>query len=197
MDSEHFDIQATTESTATVKQMEGQMLQTLLKERFQLEVHRDAVDRPVYVLRIERSGVKVRLSKEGSCTPYLINSPPPLPAQNATQPVYCGYPRLTGDGLNWKLDGVGISTEKLATTLSRSGLDRPVIDRTELVGGFDLHLKWTADAPEDAAKASATADVTGLSVFSAVKEQLGLKLESARLPVEILVIDHVEKPSEN
>jgi uncharacterized protein (TIGR03435 family) len=89
------------------------------------------MERPVYELTVEKGGVKMQLSKEASCTPHSIDSPPPLPAPNAPHPVYCDFPRLTGDGLNWTLDGVGVSIEKLATTLSRSGLDRPVIDRTD------------------------------------------------------------------
>jgi uncharacterized protein (TIGR03435 family) len=197
MESNHFDVQATTETTATVKQLEGPMLQALLEERFQLKVHRAVVERPVYLLTVEKGGLKMQLSKEGSCTPYSMESPPPLPAPNAPRSTYCGFPRLTGDGLNWTLDGPGVSIGKLASTLSRSGLDRPVVDKTGLVGGFDLHLRWTADVPEDAAKSGAIADSPGLSIFTALKEQLGLKLESSKAPVEILVIDHVEQPSEN
>jgi Protein of unknown function (DUF3738) len=86
MDSNHFDIQATTESAPTVKQLEEPMLQALLEERFQLKVHREAMERPVYELTIEKGGVKMQLSKEGSCTPYSMDSPPPLPAPNAPRP---------------------------------------------------------------------------------------------------------------
>jgi uncharacterized protein (TIGR03435 family) len=197
MDSNHFDIQATTESAPTVKELEGPMLQALLEERFQLKVHREMVERPVYELTVEKGGVKMQLSKEGSCTLYDVDSPPPLPAPNTPRIVYCDFPRISGDGLNWKLDGAGVTIGKLAATLSRSGLDRPVIDKTRLAGGFDLHLKWTADTPENATRSGAIADPTGLSIFTALREQLGLKLESAKGPVEILVIDHVEQPSEN
>lgn len=196
MVSSHFDVQATTENAPTVKQMEGPMLQALLEERFQLKIHRDAEERPVYELIVEKGGVKMQLSKEGSCTPYSMDSQPPLPVPNGPRPVYCDFPRLAGDGINWTLDGPGVSTEKLAATLSRSGLDRPVIDKTGLAGGFDLHLKWTADVPETV-RSGTTADPTGVSIFTAVREQLGLKLESAKAPVEILVIDRVEQPSEN
>jgi uncharacterized protein (TIGR03435 family) len=197
MDSNHFDIQATTESNATVKQMEGPMLQALLEERCHLKVHRETMERPVYELTVERGGVKMQLSKEGSCTPYSMSSPPPLPAPNEPRPVYCDFPRLAGDGLNWTLDGAGVSVAKLASSLSRSGLDRPVIDRTGLTGGFDLHLKWAAEVPASAPGPGTIDEPTGPSIFTALKEQLGLKLESAKGPVEILVIDHAEKPSEN
>jgi uncharacterized protein (TIGR03435 family) len=159
-------------------------------------IDREAVERPVYDLTVEKGGVKTQLSKEGSCNHYSIDSPPPLLALNAPRPVYCDFPRLTGDGLNWTLDWPPVSIEKLASTLSRSGLDRPVIDRTGLAGGFDLHLNVDCDVPESAARSCTIADPTGLSIFTAVREQLGLKLESAKAPVEILVIDHVEQPSE-
>jgi uncharacterized protein (TIGR03435 family) len=197
MDSTHFDIQATTATDATVKQVEGPMLRTLLEDRFHLKIHRELMDRPVYDLTVEKGSVKMPLSKEGSCTPYSMDSPPPIPAPNAPHPTYCNFPRLSGDGVNWTLDGAGVTVAKLATTLSRSGLDRPVIDKTGLPGGFDLHLTWAADVPEGAPGPGAAIDPAGPSIFTALKEQLGLKLESAKEPIEILVIDHVEQPSEN
>jgi uncharacterized protein (TIGR03435 family) len=197
MDSNHYDIQATTESNPTVKQVEGPMLQGLLEDRFRLKVHRETMERPVYELTVEKGGVKMQPSKEGSCTAYSMDSPPPLPAQNAPRPIYCDFPHLSGDGTNWTLDGTGVSVRKLATILSRSGLDRPVIDRTGLTGGFDLRLKWAADTPANTLGSVAVDNPTGPSIFTALKEQIGLKLESAKGPVEILVIDHVEKPSEN
>jgi uncharacterized protein (TIGR03435 family) len=197
MESDHFDIQATSASDATVKQVEGPMLRALLEDRFHLKVHREMMERPVYDLIQEKGGVKMPLSKEGSCTPYAMDSPPPIPAQDAPRPTYCGFPRLAGDGLNWTLEGKGVTVGKLAATLSRSGLDRPIVDRTRLTGGFDLNLKWTADVSEGSPGSGATIDPTGPSIFTALREQLGLKLESAKEPVEILVIDHVEQPSEN
>lgn len=197
MDSSHYDIQATTDSSRTAKQVEGPMLQSLLEDRFHLEVHRETMERPVYELTVEKGGVKMQLSKEGSCTLYSMDSPPPVPASNAPRPIYCDFPHLSGDGLNWTLDGTGVTVRRLATTLSRSGLDRPVNDRTGLTGGFDLRLQWTADTPERAPGSVALDNPTGPSIFTALKEQLGLKLESAKGPVEILVIDHVQKPSEN
>jgi uncharacterized protein (TIGR03435 family) len=197
MESDHFDIQATTASDATVKQVEGPMLQALLEDRFHLKVHHETMERPVYDLAVDKGGLKVLPSKAGSCTPYAVDSPPPLPAQGAPRPTYCDFPKLSGDGLNWTLDGAGVSAAKLASTLSRSGLDRLVIDKTGLTAGFDLHLKWNADAPEGVPGPGAAVDPAGASIFTALKEQLGLKLESAKEPVEILVIDHVEQPSEN
>jgi len=72
-----------------------------------------------------------------------------------------------------------------------------VIDRTGLTGTFDVHLKWAADPSTGAGGPGTADDPTGPSIFTALQEQLGLKLESAKGPVEVLVIDHVEKPSAN
>jgi uncharacterized protein (TIGR03435 family) len=95
------------------------------------------------------------------------------------------------------LEGTGVGISQLATLLSRqytpSGLRRPIIDRTGLTGTFDFHLEWTPDQ----VTGPQSDDATGPSIFTAIQEQLGLKLESARGPVEVFDIDHVERPSEN
>ncbi len=197
MDSDHFDIQATTDSNETVKQVEGIMLQALLEDRFHLEVHRETVERPVYDLTVEKEGAKMQPSKEGSCTAYFMDSPAPIPMPGAPHPTFCDFPRLANDGLNWILDGKGVTIGKLAASLARSGLDRPAVDRTGLTGGFDLHLKWAAEVPASAPAPGASDELPGPSIFTALKEQLGLKLESAKAPVRILVIDHAEQPSPN
>ena len=90
----------------------------------------------------------------------------------------------------------------LATTLSRSYvslLGRNVIDATGLTGAYEVHLKWAMDSLSPPAGPNATppSDATGPSIFTALQEQLGLKLESTKGPVEVLVIDHVERPSAN
>ena len=131
MDSDHYNIQAKSEGNASVKQVEGPMLQALLEERFNLKVHRETAERPVYELTVEKGGVKMQLSKKGSCTPYSVDSPPPLPVPGAPQPVFCDFPGLGADGLNRTLDGAGVSMAKLAASLSRFGLDRTAIDRPD------------------------------------------------------------------
>ena len=90
---------------------------------------------------------------------------------------------------------------ELAKTLSRtyvSMLGRNVIDGTGLTGAFDLHLTWAMDSAGARSGAIDNAlDLAGPSIFTALQEQLGLKLESTKGPVEVLVIDHIEKPSGN
>ena len=104
-----------------------------------------------------------------------------------------------------QLSGEGVQLQMLTQVLSNQ-LGRPVIDRTGLKGNFDFKLEWTPDPGQSAgpfgggppgADAPPPPDPNGPSIFTALQEQLGLRLESQKGPVEILVIDRVEKPSEN
>jgi uncharacterized protein (TIGR03435 family) len=103
-----------------------------------------------------------------------------------------------------QFSGQGVQLEMLTRSLS-SQLGRPVIDRTGLKGNFDFKLEWTPDPGQSfafgggppGADAPPPPDPNGPSIFTAVQEQLGLRLESQKGPVEMLVIDKVEKPSEN
>jgi uncharacterized protein (TIGR03435 family) len=190
--SQNYDIQAKAEGNTSVNQMEGPMLRALLADRFKLVFHRETKQLPVYELTLAKGGVKLQPTKEGSCTPYQTDAPPPPASATGAIQTFCGYPHLTSSGSNRALDGAGVSMEVLGTNLSRLELRRTVIDKTGLTGTFDVHLKWTIDpgaAPSD--------NLTGLSIYTALQEQMGLKLTSAQGPVEVLVIDHIEKPSDN
>jgi uncharacterized protein (TIGR03435 family) len=200
--SEHYDIQATTAGNTSVQQMEGPMLQVLLEERCKLTLHREIRQLPVYQLAVGKGGAKLRHSTEGSCTPYSVDSaPPPAAAPGQPNQSFCGL-HLSVDGLKRALDGKGVSMAVFATNLSRtytSDLARNVIDMTGLSGTFDVHLKWVIDPLTRAAGPGAAppADLVGVSLFEALQDQLGLRLQSAKGPVEVLVIDHIERPSAN
>ncbi len=194
IESERYDIQAKAEGNASVQQMEGPMLQALLAERFQLKFHREMKQMSVYELSVAGRG-NLKVSEEGSCIPYDVNAPPPLaPKPGEPRPNFCGYPRSGGQSPNRTLDGGGISIPALAKALERGELHRPVIDRTGLQGAFDLHLRWASDSAGGQPDPDAADSV---SIFAAVKEQLGLKLESSRGAVEVIVIDRMERPSPN
>jgi uncharacterized protein (TIGR03435 family) len=199
--SEHYDIQAKADGNSSVQQMEGPMLQVLLEERFKLTLHREKRQLPVYELAVVKGGAKLQHSKPGSCTPYSLDAPPPPSTPSEPRPAFCGLHGAV-DGLNRTLDGKGVTMEMLAANLSRaynSLLGRNVVNATGLSGTFDVHLTWAID-PLTAAAAPDTApppDPTGPTILTALQEQLGLKLESAKGPVEVLVIDHIEKPSAN
>jgi uncharacterized protein (TIGR03435 family) len=148
-----------------------QRLQTLLADRFQLRLRRETKELPVYALVAGKNGPKLREADE----------------QGA---MSLGRGRITARKA---------SMERLAENLGNQ-LGRTVVDRTGLEGNFAFELEWTPDPgqPLDLLDPSpAPADPSGPSIFTALQEQLGLKLEPQKDPVEILIIDHVEKPSEN
>lgn len=197
-ESNRYDIVAKASISTTVQEMEGPMLQALLEDRFKMKLHRETRLLPLYELTVAKGGPKLHPLEKGSCTPYVKGSQPAVaPAPGEIQPLYCGVHR-TGAGLSPTLDGKGVSMAELAANLSRSYntvLGRDIIDKTGIPGTFDIHLTWTNDPGSmDAASTSTAADA---SIFTALQEQLGLKLRSAKGPVEVLVIDHIETPSPN
>ena len=180
IDSEHYDIEAKADANAPPKQIAEPMLQALLEDRFKLKVHRETKELPIYVLTVAKNGLKIQPAKEGSC----ITREPGKPAEPGhRQSDFCGY-RMVGGG---RLDATHTSMADLATIFS-AVLGRTVVDKTALTEAFDVQLRF---APEDAL------DANNPSIFTAVQEQLGLRLESGKGPVEVLVIDQVERPSEN
>jgi uncharacterized protein (TIGR03435 family) len=181
IDSEKYDIVAKGEGNPTQDQMVA-MLQGLLADRFQLRYHRAAKELPVYALVAAKGGIKLRESKEGSCVVPGPGDAAVAPGQRV--PNFCGTYFW---GRN-RVDGTRITMSQLIVALD-SQLDRPLIDKTGLSGVWDVHLVWNSD---DSAN-----DDTGPSIYTALQEQLGLKLEATKGAVQILVIDHIERPSEN
>jgi len=178
--------------------MMGPMMQALLEDRFQLKFHRQAGEGPVYVLSVARGGPKLHSFTEGSCTPY--SSPPP-PLQTGQE--YCGS--MIGGGSPASMKDEGVTLDDFSKQLL-AVLDRPVINKTGITGRFDIHVEFSREGTKMAAMArmqpvdggSSDSDSTGPpSIFTALQEQLGLRLEPAKGPVEVFVIDHVEKPSKN
>ena len=173
--TEKWDIEAKSDARDTYDVAQTrQMLRNLLAERFSLQVHRENVQRPAYVLTIAKGGPK--------------------------------FQEADGEGSsNVRISGRSISLERgeLArmTQLLASALGRPVVDRTGLNGHYNLALKWD-DAPVSSggvpgldAPASAASDHG--SIFTAIQEQLGLRLEPQRLAVELIVVDRMEKPPQH
>jgi len=183
--SEHYDVDARADLTATAQDINGAMLQSLLEDRFKLVIHRETKELPVYLLTAAKNGLKLN---EGQC---LTLEPNTRPQPGQRQSAFCGY---MGMGDN-NLRATSIRMEHLVDALSNI-LRRTVIDKTGFVGNFDVTLRWS---PADSVTRTATtppAD-SGPSIFTAIEEQLGLKLESAKGPVEVLVIDSVQRPTEN
>ena len=187
VEKERFDVTATYNPER--QRQVRQMLQTLLDERFSLRVHRETREMPVYEL--------VKTRPDGELGPGLRPSTVDCaPTADKRSPCRLDFrPGLVrGAGMGW---GNG---EPLA--LNIGVWDRPIIDKTGLSGAFDIDLQWTpdpaqardADAAARAAAAVAATPGDRVSIFTALQEQLGLRLQPARARLEVLIIDRLERP---
>ena len=165
------------------------MVRALLADRFKLVVRSETREMPVYALVTARANGKLGEALHRSA----IDCSGPAAGTQST----CGIRMGLG-----KLSLGGASMTQVANTLSGL-LERPVMDRTNLTGTFDATLTWTPDqaTPGMALKAGyappGLVDPNGASIFTAVQEQLGLKLDAQKGPVDVLVIDRVEPPAED
>lgn len=168
----YYNIVAKAEGDGTPTKGEfRQMLQRLLAERFNLKFHREMKELPVYALVVGKNGPKFK--------------------ESAPDAVFISHHGVNGHNQNMTL--VKATMESLADDLSMDfGIDRPILDKTGLTGTYDIKLEATPEF-----RINRGADPGDISVFTAVQEQLGLKLEPTKGPVEVVVIDHVERPSEN
>jgi uncharacterized protein (TIGR03435 family) len=181
------------------------MLRALLEDRFGLAVHKETRERPVYALVLARSdgrlGPELRRSTT-DCSPEAIRSRQGAPAPGPWQANTCGTSVGPGLILAGSRTMAQLATAMSSLTNTGSSLNRIVVDRTGLEGTFDLTLRFTPENVPDFGPAGPPArlpaiDPNGPSIFTAVQEQLGLKLDSQRGPVEVLVIDRVQRPTED
>jgi uncharacterized protein (TIGR03435 family) len=182
-DSDRFDIEAKAAGNPPRAQVLS-MLQSLLSDRFKLLLHRETRELPVYELVLAKSGLKF---KERAC----VGQPGP---ENP-----CGG--FTVSPVRGELMGRVVPTREFAEALATL-LNRTVLDKTALTGNYDFDLHWTPDGSTITVHGPGDPDAplpdpNGPSIFTAVREQLGLELKSAKGPVEMLVIDHAEKPDAN
>jgi uncharacterized protein (TIGR03435 family) len=189
---DRYSITAKAGGIASQDMMNGPMLQALLADRFKLKIHREIKQVPVYELTVASGGLKAPRFQPGNCTPVDFTRPPET-LDLSPGPNPC-IDRETRRGADVIVQDDGMSIDAFSKfVLFR--LDRPVINKTRLTGLFDFHLEYAPD--EDDTDASAASDPAGPSIFTAVQQQLGLKLTPAKGPGELLVIDHVERPSGN
>jgi len=175
--TDEYDVVAVAQSDTQLVDHGDEMMQALLAERFQLKFHREQRERSVYALVVAKGGPKLKAAdaneKQGSGCERL---------------GYCSFQRD--------------SLPHFARWMGFAVLDRPVVDKTGLAGEFDFTLRWTPDetqfagmgvhVPPPVDNPSAPPEL-----FTAIQEQLGLRLEAQKIPSEVLVIDRVERPSEN
>jgi uncharacterized protein (TIGR03435 family) len=187
IDSAHFDIRAKMDAETVARldklsslerrAQDQAIFQQLLADRFHLKVHWETRLLPVYALVPVKSGIKLTPAdpKQGSGT------------------------SSNGDGSGIKFKVTGQTLAEFAQSLTsdaQQDLGRSVVDKTGIQGKYDYVLNWTHDSARDS-NASSGATETGPSLFTAIQEQLGLKLESTKGPVQVLVIDQAELPTDN
>lgn len=166
--SDRFEISAKADQQIDDDAVFMVMLQSVLTERFKLVFHRETKTLPALVLEVGKNGAKLEKSEQGDAGT-----------------------NTTGNNTSITIDAHHTNMDLLAKVLARETA-LPVVNHTALDGIFNFKLRWRR---EDA-NVDGTAP-EGPSLFTAIQEQLGLRLRSEKAPVEILVIDHVEKPSEN
>ncbi len=182
MGTERFDVNAKTDGTGQIGRDELQpMILSLLEDRFKLKFHRETKEFPIYALVPGKGGSKMKVAEtQGQETPGMMSM---------------GRGQMTGKQMDMAM---------LANNLSNQ-LGRQVIDKTGLTEQYDFELKWTPDESQAGfgpfggppAPPPPPSDTGGPSIFTALQEQLGLKLESQKGPVPMIVVDSVEKPTEN
>ena len=169
------------------------MLQSMLADRFKLALHHEMKELPVYVLVVAKNGPKFHESADTPDAP--APSGPPAP----NEPQRRHTLRMNGPG---NVSAIAQNLDIFADVLSHQ-LGRPVLNKTGLKGDYDFTLKWTPDEGRaqmpggPPGEATPSADANGPSIFTALQEQLGLKLELQKGPMDTIVIDHVDRPSEN
>jgi bla regulator protein BlaR1 len=216
--SERFDIQAEAPGNPTVDQ-KRLMLQSLLANRFKLAVHHETRQLPVYELAMARPGklgpqihphadntqcddapAGRTGAQQQSDSPSAARSPAETAAV-ALQQFPCG--RVVGgllgpnDRDQIRSGGRRVDMKTIAASLGgMEAMDHPILDRTGLSGVFDFTIEWNHQLQSISAN-PALVEASGLSLLEALRQQLGLTLKSTKGPVDVLVIDHVEQPSEN
>lgn len=215
--NQHFDVQTKIdpEDVAKLKTLSRKdrdrrvelMMQALLRDRFHLKMHVEMRELPVYALVVAKGGPKLQPTEEASPAPAPESGAAPPPPPDLKGPLPHRVPpgsmmeRMTGT-MNEMTVGGG-TMEQLATMLTgqEAAGGCLVTDKTGLTGKYDWGLKWTPEQAQMAAHSQGAdgsapdSDAPGL--ITALREQLGLKLEPAKAPVQIVVIDHLEPPSPN
>jgi uncharacterized protein (TIGR03435 family) len=203
-----YDIEARAAGNPTRDQMRL-MMQALLADRFKLALHRETHQVPVFALVLDKPGKlgpQLRRHLDSPPCPSVPAAPGPAspgPAKTVAGgfPEDCGRSTLLQPSAPGRIR-TGARAYPLATFASgmnvgATGIDRPVLDRTGLIGTVDFVIEFTLPISGPQPPGSFQPDPTGPTFIEALKDQLGLKLESQTAPVDVLVIDHVEEPSPN
>jgi len=203
---EEFDVDAKMDSSVADafqkltqderKAARQQMLQSLLADRFRLVYHRETRELSVYNLVIAKGGLKMKEAKPGDTYPDGLKRADGSPATGVTN--------LTANASGISMTAQAVPMLSIVQYISRE-VRRIVVDKTGLTATFDFKMQYMPDAyhapsggdASSSASPMMASDPAGTSIFTTVQEQLGLKLEAVKAPIEVVVIDHLERPSGN
>lgn len=208
IDNNHYDVEAKIPDAvfAEMQKMPPKqrgnemflMVQALLNDRFKLEAHIETREMPIYELALAKGGPKLTPAKE--IPPDEPGAPPSLPPPGTSprpENMRQGLMVLRKTATVMEMTAKGQTLDALMQQ-PFFGIGSPMVNKTGLTGKYDFVLDWTPDRDASAASAmDAPNDVDAPSLFIALQEQLGLKLVLTKGPVEVVVIDHIEMPSEN
>jgi uncharacterized protein (TIGR03435 family) len=185
--SERWDIEATPAEQAPftpsqLQQFRGELLKAILRDRFHLAAHDQTRQVPIFVLTADKN---VKIKRSADQGPIVLDASRP-----ADGSVGRGGTRTNAGSMTARAIEIGRLARNLAGQVGR-----PVEDHTGLTGLYDIDLKWTPESLQAGTDSAANSD-TG-SLFTAIKEQLGLKLSSGTGPTQVVVVDRVERPGEN
>jgi uncharacterized protein (TIGR03435 family) len=201
IDTEHYDLEAKAPGDANREQMLF-ALQSLLQDKFKLKTHFETIDLPLYILTAATGGLKLQPPNTSDC--YRLGTFPPTmppPGQPSLQPATCGRAQISLiSGTAARLTAGAVSMAELTADLSKI-LGIPVLDRTNVSEKFNLDIAFSPDNALAGLRGSGTppqaVDSGSRSIFAAMENQAGLKLELTRGPMKFLIIDSVEKPPTN
>ena len=193
-DSERYTIEAKPRGNPGIGIMRGPMLQALLEDRFALKIRRETREGRVYLMTVAKGRPKLP-AFHGGCTPYdLVHIPA---SGNSTIQNPCRESHQS-KGPNVTIDIPGLDVDSFALYITRQGgFDGPVLNKTGLTGIFHFHLEFLSNRKPGDPGSTAADDPPFPSIFTAMQQQLGLEVQAGKGPREFLVVDHLEKPSEN
>jgi uncharacterized protein (TIGR03435 family) len=203
--SEFYSVDAKADSPASRSQMWGPMLRTVLEDRFSLKVHVTGKVVGIYRLIVANKGTKIQPAKVGGCISAVDPNNPPIIRPDQVLGLPCGIRSRKG--------GIDVHGMTMSLFAARLGIkmDREVVDATGLKGAFDFHLEFSPDsrtpgfrpafslggAPANPDSPALSPQSASPSIFSALEEQLGLKLQAAKGTTQVIIIDHIERPTPN
>jgi uncharacterized protein (TIGR03435 family) len=196
VNSTSYTIDAKAEDPQSGAMMRGPMMQALLEDRFQVKVHRETREISGYVMTVDKGGLKLKPAQESSCDRI---DPTDLGQSLPAKPKPCNVPLMSNNGPLRVFDLRGVTLDVFAQFLRPDGPDgRPVINQTGLTGVFDIHLEWEPNAVNSPDTDSGAASAPSRHpTIEEMRKQLGLRLDPGKGTRELLVIDHIEKPSGN